>query len=350
MSSHVHAPVSAMILAAGYGTRLQDLGRRRPKPMLPVCGTPLVRWSVRWLVHHGVRDIAVNLHHLGEQIEAELGDGRALGARIRYSPEHGLILGTGGGLRQARPLLVGEGAEDDAPIVVVNGKILVDLDLGALLTAHRAHGGEATMVLRPDPTGAWGRPLRLDADGRLAELVGERSPAAREPLGDPLMFTGVHVVTPRLLDRIPPQGEQCVIRTAYRAAMAEGRVFGVVTEGYWWEHSTPERYRQGVWNVLDGQATLPHAEHPLRGVDPSAVVEPGAVVEPPVWIGPGARVGKGARVGPHVQLGAGAQVAPGVSLRRVVVWDGVTAEHDAQDAVLVGEDDTPPAVNVAQPR
>lgn len=341
MSSESRAPVRAMILAAGYGTRLQAIGQRRPKPMLPVCGTPLVRWSVRWLVHHGVRDIAVNLHHLGEQIEAELGDGSALGARIRYSPEHGMILGTGGGLRKARPLI---DAGDDAPIVVVNGKILIDLDLRALLAAHRAHGGEATMVLRPDPAGEWGRPLRLDADGRLVELVGERSPVAQGPLGGPLMFTGVHVLQPRLLDRIPPDGEQCVIRTAYRAAAAEGRVHGVVTDGYWWEHSTPERYRQGVWNVLDGKAALPHAEHLLRGVHPEAVIEPGAMVEPPVWIGPGAHVGAGARVGPYVQLGARSRVAPGVRLRRVVVWDGVFVQHDADDAVLVDDDTvTPPS-------
>jgi len=340
MSNEAEGPVRAMILAAGYGTRLQAIGQRRPKPMLPVCGTPLVRWSVRWLVHHGVRDIAVNLHHLGEQIEAELGDGTALGARIRYSPEHGQILGTGGGLRQARPLLdsfLGAGG-DDAPIVVVNGKILIDLDLHAVLAAHRAHGGEATMVLRPDPAGEWGRPLRLDADGRLVELVGERSPLAREPLGGPMMFTGVHVLQPRLLDRIPLEGEQCVVRTAYRAAAAEGRAFGVVTDGYWWEHSTPERYRQGVWNVLDGKAALPHAEHRLSGVHPEAVIEPGAMIEPPVWIGPGARVSTGARVGPYVQLGARSCVAPGVSLRRVVVWDGVTAQQDAEDAVLVDDD------------
>jgi NDP-sugar pyrophosphorylase family protein len=335
------APVRAMILAAGFGTRLGPITERRPKPMLPVCGTPLVRWAVRWLVHHGVHDVAINLHHMGEQIEAELGDGRPMGARIRYSPEHGQILGTGGGLRRARPLLVsgnGGDAGDDAPIVVVNGKILIDLDLHAVLAAHRAHGGEATMVLRPDPEGQWGRPLRLDADGRLVELVGERSPMVREPCSGPLMFTGVHVMQPRFLDRIPPDGEQCVVRTAYRTAAAEGRVHGLVTDGYWWEHSTPERYRQGVFNVLDGRAALPHAEHRLHGVHPEATVEPGAAIEAPVWIGPGASVGAGARVGPHVQLGAGARVAPGVTVRRSVVWDGVAVREDAEDAVVVDDD------------
>lgn len=335
MSTADAAPVRAMILAAGFGTRLGPITERRPKPMLPVCGAPLVRWAVRWLVHHGVREIAINLHHLGEQIEAELGDGSTLGARIRYSPEHGQILGTGGGLRQARPLI---DAGDDAPIVVVNGKILLDLDLHAVLAAHRAHAGEATMVLRPDPEGQWGRPLRVDADGRLVELVGERSPVVREPCSGPLMFTGVHVMQPRFLERIPAEGEQCVVRTAYRTAAAEGRVFGHVTHDYWWEHSTPERYRQGVFNVLDDRAALPHAEHPLRGVHAEAHVEEGAVVEAPVWIGPGARVGAGAHVGPHVQLGARAQVAPGVRLRRAVVWEGVRVREDAEDVVLVDDD------------
>lgn len=330
--------VRAMILAAGFGTRLGPITQRRPKPMLPVCGAPLVRWAVGWLAHHGVRDVAINLHHLGEQIEAELGDGSALGVRIRYSPEHGMILGTGGGVRQARSL-IDDGHE--SPIVIVNGKILVDLDLSAVLEAHRRchelHGAEATMVLRPDPEGQWGRPLRLDADGRLVELVGERSPHVREPVGGPLMFTGVHVVQPSFLDRIPPEGEQCVVRTAYRAAAKEGRVFGVVTERYWWEHSTPERYRQGVFNVLDGKVDLPYAEQHLRGVHPEARVDPAARIVEPVWIGAGARVGAGATVGPHVQLGERAVVEPGVSIERSVVWDGVRVGREARDEVLVDD-------------
>lgn len=331
-------PVRAMILAAGFGTRLGPITERRPKPMLPVCGAPLVRWAVGWLAHHGVRDVAINLHHLGEQIEAELGDGSGLGVRIRYSPEHGMILGTGGGLRQARAL-IDDGEE--SPIVIVNGKILVDLDLRQVLQEHRRHherdGAEATMVLRPDPEGRWGRPLRVDADGRLVELVGERSPVTREPVSGPLMFTGVHVVQPRFLDRIPPEGEQCVVRTAYRAALSEGKVFGVVTERYWWEHSTPERYREGVFNVLDGRVDLPYAEQHLRGVHPEAQVHPEATIREPVWIGAGARVGAGATVGPHVQLAARAVVEPGVSVARSVVWDGVTVGRDVEDEVLVDD-------------
>ena len=194
------------------------------------------------------------------------------------------------------------------------------------------------MVLRPDVEGRWGRPLRLDADGRLVELIGERYADARQPCSGPLMFTGVHVVTPQLLDRIPPEGEQCVIRTAYREATQRGRVFGYASDGYWWEHSTPERYREGAFNVMSGKVGLPYAEQHQSGVHPEAVVEPGATVVEPVWVGAGAVIESGATVGPRVQLGERARVRGGVHVHDAVVWDDVVVSADAHDVVLVGDD------------
>lgn len=331
----------AMVLAAGYGTRLGPLTQRRPKPMLPVTGAPLVRWAVQWLVHHGVTDIVVNLHHLGEQIEAELGDGSALGASIDYSPEHGQILGTGGGLRQARPWL---DKGDGEPIVVVNAKIMLDLDLSAVLEQHRSRGAEATMVLRPDDNAErWGS-LRLAQDGRVVELLKLRHDSAKdiEP-GPHLMFTGVHVMEPRFLDRIPPQGEQCVIRTAYRQLFDEGEhLRGYVHEGYWFEHSTPERYLQGVTNVLSGEATFAHAAGPVTGVHAEADVAGDAEVVGPVFVEAGVRIEPGATVGPHVQLGAGATVRAGVTLRDAIVWDGVTIDADTEKAIVPADGERVP--------
>lgn len=318
-----------MILAAGYGTRLGELTQVRPKPMLPIAGAPLVRWSVLWLRAHGVREIVINLHHLGEQIADELGDGSALGVAIAYSHEEGLILGTGGGLRQARSLL------DDGkatPIVVVNGKILTDLALQAVLEQHRTRGSEATMVLRPDAEGVWGAELAIGADGKLATFLG-RTRAGSQP-GPKVMFTGVHVMQPAFLDRIPPQGEQCIVRTAYRELFERGPgIDAFVHEGYWWEHSTTERYLEGLANVLSGRVALPWAEAPLTGIDPSARLEAGVEVIEPVRIGAGATIGAGAKLGPCVEIGAGAEIAPGVRVERASVWPGARVATDLADGV-----------------
>jgi NDP-sugar pyrophosphorylase family protein len=325
-----------MILAAGFGTRLGTLTQQRPKPMLPVCGAPLVRWAALWLRHHGVREIVVNLHHLGHQIEAELGDGSSLGVDIVYSHEEGQILGTGGGLREARRWL------DDAldtPIVVVNGKILVDLDLQRVLEFHRAKGAEATMVVRRDPQAEqWGS-LQVDQDGTVVRLLGAAPRGATaevaSPASFPLMFTGVQVLQPRFLDRIPAEGEQCVIRTAYRSLFHAGSgLFGFVTDDYWWEHSTEKRYLDGVCNVLDGTATLAYAEHPVRGIDATASVHPTAEIIAPCFVGAGVEVGPGARIGPHVQLQPGVRIGAGVRLSRTIVWDDLSVESDVHDTIV----------------
>ncbi|MFV8751063.1 sugar phosphate nucleotidyltransferase [Nannocystaceae bacterium ST9] len=320
----------AMILAAGFGTRLGELTAIRPKPMLPICGAPLVRWSVLWLRAQGIREIVINLHHLGEQIVAELGDGSSLGVAIAYSDEQGMILGTGGGLRQARPLLDdGQGT----PIVVVNGKILTDLALAPLLAQHRAHDAEATMVLRRDGEGVWGGELAIDREGKLATFLG-RTREGSTPTPEPMMFTGVHVIAPRFLDRVPAQGEQCIVRTAYRSLFESGPgIDAWVHEGYWWEHSTTARYLEGLANVLEGRVALPWAEAPLVGVDPSASLELGVERIGAIRIGANARIGAGAKIGPDVEIGAGASVAAGVTIERASVWPGARVDADLRDAV-----------------
>lgn len=320
-----------MIMAAGFGTRLGELSEQRPKPMLPVCGAPLIRWAALWLRAQGIREIVINLHHRGEQIEAELGDGSALGLAIAYSREDGEILGTGGGLRKARPLL------DDGhgtPIVAMNGKVILDLELARVLALHRERAAEATMVLREDPAAErWGS-LRTDADGNVTHLLGKPGPKGQEG-GPALMFTGVQVLEPRFLDRIPAEGQQCVVRTAYSQLHAEGGAFcGFVTDEYWWEHSTVERYLQGVANVLEGRARVTYAPGAVRGVDPSATVGAGAEIDEHAWVGPGVTIGAGASIGPRVQLGANAVVEPGRRLRDAIVWDGARVTRDLEREVL----------------
>ncbi|MBT8494608.1 MAG: nucleotidyltransferase family protein, partial [Deltaproteobacteria bacterium] len=162
----------AMLLCAGLSTRLGDLGQKRPKPLLPVCDIPILRYGIANLVAHGIRDIVINLHHRGELIQDEIGDGGDMGARIQYSMEDE-ILGTGGGLKKAADLL-DEGG--DQPFITANGKLIFDLDFTALLEAFAADPDVlGTMVVRPVPDALeWGA-VNVDTSGplRVRNILGE---------------------------------------------------------------------------------------------------------------------------------------------------------------------------------
>ena len=123
----------AILLSAGIGSRLGLLSQECPKPLLPVCDIPILRYNIALLIAHGIRDIVINLHHHDQQIIDTLGDGSRFGARIQYSHEQ-TLLGTGGALRKALPLL--DPKETNEPIISMNGKLIVDIDLEDLLYAH----------------------------------------------------------------------------------------------------------------------------------------------------------------------------------------------------------------------
>ena len=316
----------ALVLAAGLGTRLGPLSDERPKPHVPVCDIALIRYAVALLAGHGIVDIAVNLHHKGELIEQELGTGADLGVHVTYSREPE-ILGTGGGIVRLADFLTDGGDED---FFVVNGKILVDADLHAMKARHHRTGAVATMLLKEVPDAEkWGA-VETDPDGRVLRIIGQ---GQRGEARHTAMFTGIHLVSPRLVARLPEHGESDSIRDGYLPALRDGeRIEGMLLSGYFQEHSTPKRYLDGNLNALYGRATLRYAPGALVGVDPSARVD--GKVEGPVRIGPGAIVEAGAHVGPGVVLGRGARARAGVRLERVVVWDGAVVERDLSDAIV----------------
>lgn len=181
-----------MILAAGEGTRLRPLTLARPKPMVPVAGRPVLEHIVLWLAHHGIRRVAINLHHLPGVITEHLGDGSSLDVSIRYSMEPNL-LGTAGGARKMDFLAVG-------PWVVVYGDVLTDFDLRLLVAAHESCGAALSMALfhtmQPEACGI----AEVNPDGRIRRF--REKPAAGEMKGD-LANAGILVVGPQALDFVP---------------------------------------------------------------------------------------------------------------------------------------------------
>jgi len=218
----IRAPVAAtaFILAAGLGTRLRPLTLHTPKPLLPVRGRPMLDHALDQVRAHGHREVVVNAFWLAEQV-VEWARGKD---GVTVVVEHPAILGTGGGLRNARRWL----AERFA---VVNGDILADVDLTALWQTP----APAVMALRRQssrvhtPVGLRGGVV-TGIDG----VAGEASPE--------LHFTGIHVLDRGVLDLVPPEGEACIVRTAYRALVPEGRVRGIVHEGEWTDIGTLAEY------------------------------------------------------------------------------------------------------------
>src|SRR5882762_1669441 len=178
--------MKAMILAAGYGARLWPLTADRTKPALPVLGKPLVGYVAEYLAQQGIEDAIVNLHHRPDSVRAALGDGRQFGVRLQYVHEP-VILGTSGALDNARQLLEGD------TFVVVNGKLITDLDLSAALETHRQRKALAALVLLRNP-----RHERFSVvetrDGLVSNFAGMPGPLARtEAEPRPLMFTGIQI-------------------------------------------------------------------------------------------------------------------------------------------------------------
>lgn len=227
--------MKAMILAAGLGTRLRPLTNTIPKPLLPVGGTPLIVWNLLLLKRHGFHDVVINLHHLAPLIEQALGNGSKFGLRIIYSREP-MILGTGGGIKQAEPYFSGE------PVLVLNGDTLFELDLSALCAFHRERKAAATLVLREDPEAArWGL-VEVSEDHRIMRITGRGLTDSAPTI--PRMFAGVHILNPRLLREVKKGVESSII-DPYVSAIQRGElVLGYDLIGYWSDVGTAERYNQ----------------------------------------------------------------------------------------------------------
>jgi len=225
--------MKAMILAAGYGERLWPLTADRTKPALPVLGKPLVGYVAEYLSKFRIKDVIVNLHHQPESVRRALGDGSSFGVALQYVHEP-VILGTSGALDNARSLL-----ENDT-FVVVNGKIITDIDLGAALETHRRTNALATLVLQNNV--ARERFSIVETEGEFVKRFGGM-PAPNNDEGVPLMFTGIQILEPRIFDYIPRNMFSHSTIEVYPVAIARGeRIAAHVAEGHWYELSTLQRY------------------------------------------------------------------------------------------------------------
>lgn len=244
--------MKALVLAAGYGSRLGELTKDRPKCLMEAGGRTLLQHVLEKLSRAGVNEVVINLFYLGEVIEEFVAHHNGFGMKVHYSREEEL-LGTGGALKYARKFLEGE-----EPFIVHNSDVYSDIDLTRLVADHRSADALATLaVLKRDTT----RHLLFDQTGYLAgwENADEHTTqvVGGEADLDPLGFSGIQVVSPKIFPYMDIFQYPFSIIAVYMHAVQRGeRVLGARFDGnYWIDIGRPKQLKE-LQQLLGGTTEL----------------------------------------------------------------------------------------------
>ncbi len=274
-----------------------------PKPALTLVDRPFLAYMIEWLAGHGVDEVVLACGFLPDVLrEALSGEEERAGVSIRYVVEPDRR-GTAGAIRFAADEL---GDDLDGRFLALNGDVLTDLDLTALLRTHAGAGAQATIALHPvEDSSAYGL-VRTDADGEVLEFTEKTGEAVPGEIN-----AGMYVLERSVLELIPPGEEVSIERDVFPRLVGAG-LHGLRLDGYWMDIGTPERYLEASWDILEGRVET--------RVEPTA---------PGMLVGAGAEVADGASVGPRVVLGGGCRVEPGATVRDSVLLEGCVVGEGA---------------------
>jgi mannose-1-phosphate guanylyltransferase len=307
--------VQAIVLVGGEGTRLRPLTDEVPKPALTLVDRPFLAYMVEWLGAHGVTEAVLACGFLPDQLQEALGAGEHEGVKLTYvtEPER---RGTAGAIRFAAEAL---GDRLDDRFLALNGDVLTDLDLTALVRAHEEREAAATIGLYGvEDSSAFGL-VECDTAGVVLdfrEKTGEAVPGA--------VNAGAYVLEREVLDLIP-EGQECSIEREVFPRLVGDGLCALPLSGYWMDIGVPERYLQATWDILEGRV-----ETAVRPTAPGLFVGAGCTVAGSARIGPRAVVSRGCTVGDE------ATIAGSVLLERCTIGEGAVVSDSiiAADAVV----------------
>jgi mannose-1-phosphate guanylyltransferase len=323
--------VKAVVLVGGTGTRLRPLTLTVPKQVLPIVEVPMIERVIAYLAGHGVDEVVLSLGYLHDAFEALFPDGRCGGVRLTYAVEPE-PLDTAGAVGFAARF-----AGVDERFLVVNGDILTDLDVTAMVAFHEQRKAQATISLAcvADPS-AFGL-VPVDGEGKVVAFVEKPAPGA---VGSSLVNAGTYVLEPSVLDHIPQGRRVSIEREVFPVLAAAGKLYGFESSEYWTDTGTPLQYLEAQLDLISGRRPGLPAPGAIAcdGVWTLAGAEPGAGVVAPSLVGGGASVADDASVrssvvGAGCRIYSGARVVDSVLLPGAVVGKGAVVEHS-----IVGRD------------
>ncbi len=312
----------AFLLAAGLGRRFRPVTDSIPKPLFPFLNVPLIRAHLTRLARHGILEAGVNLHHLGEKIEGHLRDRAADLPDLRFFPEPE-ILGTAGALRNAAGWLSG------GDFLVVNTDTVIEPDIPALVSRHRETGRAATLLVVENRNPDRYTPLQAEGD----RITGFAMPVKR-----PLLYTGICILSPRLLQRTPP-GEAALVADLWAPLLNETRdeIGWLLHQGPFEDLGRPSDFLRASLEALDrggpfpeGGGTFEAGKRVLSGERPgnfdafrsvlgrAAIGDRASIADSVVW--DGVEIGGGAEI--RGCLAAGGRILPGACHEGVLLWPG----------------------------
>lgn len=301
------APRTAFVLGAGLGTRLRPLTGRRPKPLIPVANRPLITHAFDHLIAAGVERFVVNTHWCAERYTEFFPEEKWRGRPITFVHESPEVLETAGGIWNARAAI------GDEPFWVYNGDIFSDLPLASALEAHRAAGNEVTLLLRSQG-GATN--VAFDAaSGRILDLRRALCPET-EPHH---LFTGIYIVEPQFIARIPAGQKLSVVPVFHDMIRAGAKLGGIVLDdGDWWDLGSRSEY------LAVHAALARRSGHTAPWISPDADIAADAKITGASAVAAGAKVGAGAELHDCI-VWENSVVASHARLRRCIVADGARA-------------------------
>jgi NDP-sugar pyrophosphorylase family protein len=240
--------MKALVLCAGYGTRLGDLTRETPKPMLPICGKPLLAYTLRYLSYYGFNQVAINLHFKPEIIADYFGDGSKFGVVLRYSFEEAL-LGTAGAVKKLEMYF-----SDVDDFLVMYGDLLIDQDLTALMNFHRAMQASATLLLH-QRSGS-NSLVQVNEINRITDLIERPTEWERKAAPYPWVNSGMQILKRRMLAYIPAGQPADLPRDVYIPTLGLEPIYGFSLTGYRCAIDSPARYAEAQAAVTEGRYSL----------------------------------------------------------------------------------------------
>lgn len=324
--------MKAMILAAGVGSRLDPLTRNLPKPMVPIVNKPVMEHIVELLAKHGFKEIMVNLHYLGDQIQEYFGTGQKWGVKIHYSPEDQLW-GDAGSVKRCESFF------DEDTFVVVGGDDLADIDIKRLVRFHEEKKALATIALSlVDDPSEYGIAL-LNDRGRITRFL-------EKPKGEVIFSnsanTGVYIFDKHIFELIPKGVPYGFGNNLFPLLLQQkSRFYGYLTRSYWKDVGNLRQYQEAHRDALSGrvEVKLPYKEvKKYVWMGENVQIDPSAEIGYPVIIGNNCRIEKGAKLLEYSILGDDCVLEEGSAVKQSVLWHGATVMRKTMlERCVVGE-------------